>query len=74
MTEEAEDGYEGSNQRNEPKPETTEQGGDRSQKAKTKTWSDVVKGLEEDKSKTTDSVGKNELDEMDPVKAERTWR
>ena len=36
---EAEDGYGGSNQRNEPKPERTKQGRDKAKKAKTKTWS-----------------------------------
>ena len=58
-TEEAKDGYGGSNQRNEPKPETTERGEGRAKngrKARTKTWSDVVKGLEiEDELKTSNS-------------------
>ena len=65
---EAEDRYGGSYQRNEPKPKTTEQGEDRVKKAKTKTWSNVVKGLKEDElekansnksgnvSETTDSI------------------
>ena len=58
-TDEAEDRYGGSYQRNEPKPKTTEQGEDRVKKAKTKTWSDVVKGLnglkKEDELETTNS-------------------
>ena len=34
-------------------------------KAKTKMWSDVVKGLEEDESETTNSVEKSDRDETD---------
>ena len=45
-------------------------GEDRANKAKTKTWSDVVKGMEEDESKTTDSVEESDMKETDPVKAE----
>ena len=40
--------YRGGNQRKEPEPQQTEKGGDKAKKgkkAKTKTWSDVVKGL-----------------------------
>ena len=48
MTKEAEDGYRGSNQRNEPKLEPIEQGKGRVKKGRetrTKTWSDVLKVL-----------------------------
>ena len=41
-------------------------------KAKTRTWSDVVKGLEEDELEITDSVEKSDPDETDLVKAQRT--
>ena len=63
-TEEAEDGYRGNDQRNEPKLKPTEQGrgkAKKAMKAKTKTWSDVVKGLEEDESETADSEEPNQL-------------
>ena len=54
--EEAKDKYGRSNQRNEPKPKTAEQGGDRFREAKTKTWSDMVKGLKiDDELETTNS-------------------
>ena len=43
-------------------------------KAKTRTWSDVVKGLEEDELEIIDSVEKSDLDETDHVKARRTRR
>ena len=46
MTEEAEEGYKGSNQREEAEP--AKQGGDKVMKAKSKTWSDVAKGLKID--------------------------
>ena len=49
--EEAEEGYGGRNQRDEPKPKTTEQGEGKAKKgieARTKTWSDLVKGLKTD--------------------------
>ena len=76
-TEEAKDGYGGSNQRNEPKPETTERGEGRAKngrEARTKTWSDVVKDPEEDKSETTDSIAKSDPDKTDPMKGKRTRR
>ena len=57
MVEEAEENYGGSNQRSKPEP--TEQGGGESKrrrKARTQTWSNVVKGLnKEDKLETADS-------------------
>ena len=43
-------------------------------KVGTRTWSDVVKGLEEDESKTTDSVEKSDPAETDHVKGKRTRR
>ena len=73
-TEEAKDGYGGSNQRNEPKPETTEQGGDKAMKVRTKTWSDAVKGPKEDELEEADSVAKSNPYETDPMKAKRTRR
>ena len=48
MTKEAEDGYRGRDRRKQPGLEPNEKGGDKAKKgkkAKTKTWSDVVKGL-----------------------------
>ena len=80
---EAEDRYGGSYQRNEPKPKTTEQGEDRVKKAKTKTWSNVVKGLKEDElekansdksgngSETADSVEEFDSDEPNHLKVKR---
>ena len=58
MVEEAEDGYGGSNQRNKLEPKTTEQGGGKAKKgreAKTKTWTDVVKGLKKEGELETDT-------------------
>ena len=68
MTKEAENGSGGSNQRNDPKPEKTKQGGGKAKNGKeamTKTWSYVVKGLKaDDESETT------YLDEPNHIKAE----
>ena len=78
----------------EPDPDPTEQGGDRAERGKTSgrvgarttTWSDVVKGLEEDESKTFDShKSRNEMeiaysdkmgdsDELNHVKVKQTRR
>ena len=57
---EDEDGYRGSYQRNEPKPKTTEQGGDKCRHAKTKTWSNVVKSLKIEDKLETANTDKNE--------------
>ena len=54
-TKEAETGCKGSHRNGEPKPKPTEKGGGKAGKAKTKTWANVVKGLKEDESETTDS-------------------
>ena len=43
-------------------------------KVKTRTWSDVVRGLEGDESETTDSIEKSDPAETDPMKARRTRR
>ena len=72
--EEAKDRHGGSNQRNEPKPETTEQGGDKGMKVRTETWSDAVKGPKEDELEAADSVAKSNLYETDPMKAKRIRR
>ena len=68
---EAEDRCRGSDQKNELESKPMEQGGgiakkarvDLKIKAKTKTWSNVVKGLEEDELETTDSVEKSDSHE-----------
>ena len=64
--EEAEDGCRGSGQKNESESEPTKQGGAKTEKgeasgqanlkdkARTKTWSYVVKGLEKEESETVD--------------------
>ena len=86
MVEEAEDGCRGSGQKNESESEPTKQrisraekgevGGkvDLQKKVRTKTWSYVVKGLEEDESETVDSVEKSDSDEPYHMKAKRSRR
>ena len=83
--EEAEEGYGGRTQRNEPEP--TEQWGGKAKKgrkANTRTWADMVKGLKEEEletsnldksmnvSETTDSVKKFDSEEPNHLKAKRT--
>ena len=72
-TEEAEDGYGGSDRRKKHGPEPTEKGGDKAKKgkkARTKTWSDVVKGLKtEERSDTTDLVEHFDSDKLNHLKA-----
>ena len=41
-------------------------------KVKTRTWSDVVRGLEGDESETTDSIEKSDMEESNLVKANQT--
>ena len=73
---EAEGEERGGNCREEPK--TAKLGGDKAkkgEKAKTKTWSDVVKGLKkENESKVADSVEQFDLDELNYIMAMRKWR
>ena len=85
--EEAEEGYGGRTQRNEPEP--TEQGGGKAKKgrkANTRTWADMVKGLKEEEletsnldksmnvSETTDSVEQFYSNESNHMKANWTKR
>ena len=70
--EEAEDGYEGSNQRNVPKSKSTKQGGGKAKKgrkARTWTYSKVVKSIKiEDKLETANSGKReNELEATNSV-------
>ena len=70
MVEEVKDGHGGSNRRKKPEP--ADQGGDetkKDKKAKTKTWSDVVKGLKaKDELETTNlDNSRNESETADSV-------
>ena len=73
--EEAHDEYGGSDQRKDLKLKSSEKGGDKVKKARTKTWSNVVKVLKiEDGSEIADLVEHSDLDKSNHLKVDRTRR